>query len=149
MGVNEFVFTADHGFLLQDQTTQEKPYGTKRDPSRRYVLSAESRSEAGIVTVSLSALKYQGQEGYLLFHKNTAIFATGNAGATFVHGGNSLQERVIPVLMVSHRYQSNLAMTQYQIEAEVLPELLSFSRIRLRLKPAPVDQGVLSSMSLT
>ncbi|ACC80910.1 BREX-6 system phosphatase PglZ [Nostoc punctiforme] len=141
IGINEFIFTADHGFLLQDQTTQEKPY---RDSNRRYILAKESRSEEGMVTVSLNALKYEGQEGYLLFRKDTAVFATGNPGATFVHGGNSLQERVIPVLTVSHRHQSHLAMVKYLIEAKPEPNILDCSRIRVRVKPAPVAQGVLS-----
>ncbi|MEA5621516.1 BREX-6 system phosphatase PglZ [Nostoc sp. UHCC 0251] len=141
IGINEFVFTADHGFLLQDQTTQEKPY---RDSNRRYILAKEPRSEEGMVTVSLNALKYEGQEGYLLFRKDTAVFATGNPGATFVHGGNSLQERVIPVLTVSHRHQSHLAMVKYLIEAKPEPSILDCSRIRVRVKPAPVAQGVLS-----
>ncbi|MEH1826753.1 MAG: BREX-6 system phosphatase PglZ [Nostoc sp.] len=141
IGINEFVFTADHGFILQDQTTQEKPY---RDSNRRYILAKEPRSEEGMVTVSLNALKYEGQEGYLLFRKDTAVFATGNPGATFVHGGNSLQERVIPVLTVSHRHQSHLAMVKYLIEAKPEPSILDCSRIRVRVKPAPVAQGVLS-----
>ncbi len=141
IGINEFVFTADHGFLLQDQTTQEKPY---RDSNRRYILAKEPRSEEEMVTVSLNALNYEGQEGYLLFRKDTAVFATGNPGATFVHGGNSLQERVIPVLTVSHRHQSHLAMVKYLIEAKPEPSILDCSRIRVRVKPAPVAQGVLS-----
>ena len=97
-----------------------------------------------MVTVSLNALKYEGQEGYLLFRKDTAVFANGIPGATFVHGGNSLQERVIPVLTVSHRHQSHLAMVKYLFEAKPEPSILDCSRIRIRVKPAPVAQGVLS-----
>lgn len=137
LGFNEFIFTADHGFLLQDQTTQHKPYGSKRDPDRRHVLMAEPRSEAGTVTVSLSALQYDGKEGYLLFRRDTANFATGNPGATFVHGGNSLQERVIPVLTVSHRHASETIKLKYLVEVKPERELLGFSRLYLRVKPAP------------
>ncbi|MFM7425262.1 MAG: BREX-6 system phosphatase PglZ [Elainella sp.] len=137
LGFNEFVFTADHGFLLQDQTTQSKPYGSKRDPDRRHVLMTEPRSEAGTITVSLSALQYDGQEGYLLFRRDTANFATGNPGATFVHGGNSLQERVIPVLIVSHRHASEPIKLKYLAEVKAERELLGHSRLRLRVKPAP------------
>lgn len=137
IGFNEFVFTADHGFLLQDRTTQHKPYGSKRDPDRRHVLMAEPRSEAGTVTVSLNALQYEGQEGYLLFRRDTANFATGNLGATFVHGGNSLQERVIPVLTISHRHASETIKLKYLAEVKAERELLGFSRLQLRVKPAP------------
>jgi PglZ domain len=142
LGVDEFIFTADHGFLLQDSTTQEKPYGSKRDPDRRYVLVNEPRQEAGTVTVPLSALQYDGQAGYLLFRTDTAVFATGKSGATFVHGGNSLQERVIPVLSVTQR-SAALKLATYIIEAEALAPVLGCSRLRVRLRPAPVAQSVL------
>lgn len=137
LGFNEFVFTADHGFLLQDETAQSQPYGSRRDPNRRHVLMAEPRSEAGSVTVPLSALQYEGQAGYLLFRRDTAVFATGNQRATFVHGGNSLQERVIPVLSVSHRHTSDTVKLKYRIEVKAEKELLGFSRLQLRIKPAP------------
>ncbi|MBD2510110.1 BREX-6 system phosphatase PglZ [Nostoc muscorum FACHB-395] len=139
IGVNEFVLTADHGFLLQDHTTQEIKYGSKKDPNRRHIIDLEPRSEQGCVTVSLSSLKYEGQNKYLIFSKDTSVFATGNPGATFVHGGNSLQERVIPVLTVSHRYNSHLGMVKYLIEAQA-----DNNKIRLRVKPAPLPQSVLN-----
>ncbi|GCL39442.1 alkaline phosphatase domain-containing protein [Sphaerospermopsis reniformis] len=138
-GINEFILTADHGFLLQDHTTKEKNYGSKKDPYRRYILDSEPRSEEGCVTVSLSSLKYEGQNKYLIFCKDTSVFATGNPGATFVHGGNSLQERVIPVLKVSQRYNSLSGMVKYLIEAQA-----DNNRIRLRVKPAPLPQSVLN-----
>ncbi|MCU0565449.1 MAG: BREX-6 system phosphatase PglZ [Oculatellaceae cyanobacterium Prado106] len=144
IGVNEFLITADHGFLIQDPTTQAISYGNKRDPSRRHILSADPRSEAGSSTVSLSSLNYEGQSGYLLFRQDTAVFATGNPGASFVHGGNSLQERIIPVLAISHRHPSTLKLVKYQIEAKTNPEPLGCQRLQVRVKPAPVAQGVLS-----
>ena len=144
IGITEFIFTADHGFLLQDQTTLEKPYGSKRDPNRRYILATESRLESGIAAVSLKSLNYEGQEGYLLLRKDTAVFATGNPGATFVHGGNSLQERIIPVLVISQRQNTHLALVKYLIEAQPEREMLGYSRLKVRVKPAPVAQGVLS-----
>jgi PglZ domain len=140
IGVQEFVFTADHGFLLQDETTREITYGTKRDPKRRYVLSNEPRQETDTVTVSLNALGYEGQEGYLLFPETTAVFATASQNASFVHGGNSLQERVIPVLTVSHQQATIPSkILRYAIEAQVEAELFGFSRIKLRLKPESIN----------
>ncbi|MFM2310979.1 MAG: hypothetical protein RLZZ04_255 [Cyanobacteriota bacterium] len=150
IGIQEFVFTADHGFLLQDETTQEITYGTKRDPKRRYVLTDESRQETGTVTVSLNSLNYEGQQGYLLFPKTTAVFATvNNHNATFVHGGNSLQERVIPVLTVSHQQAAiDSKNIRYVIEAQAESDLLGFSRIRLKLKqdPMAIDGWALAYM---
>jgi hypothetical protein len=148
IGIQEFVFTADHGFLLQDETTQEITYGTKRDPKRRYVLTDEPRQETGTVTVSLNSLNYEGQQGYLLFPKTTAVFATvNNQNATFVHGGNSLQERVIPVLTVSHQQAVVVSkILKYVIEAQVEAELFGFSRIKLKLNPKSMNLGGLAYM---
>jgi PglZ domain len=143
-GVSEFVFTADHGFLLQDSTTEEKLYGSKRDPERRYVLMDEPRQEQNTVTVPLSTLQYDGQEGYLLFRTDTAVFATGKSGATFVHGGNSLQERVIPVLTLTQRSSNIPKLSTYLVEAKALAAVLGHSRLQVRLLPAPVAQSVLS-----
>lgn len=145
IGIQEFVFTADRGFLLQDETSQEITYGTKRDPKRRYVLSNEPRQETDTVTVSLNALGYEGQEGYLLFPKTTAVFATVNQNTSFVHGGNSLQERVIPVLTVSHQQATIPSkILKYIVEAQVEAELFGFSRIKLRLKPESLNLGGLA-----
>jgi hypothetical protein len=145
IGVNEFVFTADHGFLLLDQPAQKQPYGKKTDPTRRYVVCPERRSEANTVTVSFSQLGYEGQSGYVLFPSTAAVFDTGKAGGTFVHGGNSLQERVIPVLTVSRCRPNSLKLVQYQIEARARSPLLGLrcSRLQVRVKPVPTAQGIL------
>ncbi|MEN8443935.1 MAG: BREX-6 system phosphatase PglZ [Cyanobacteria bacterium J06555_13] len=146
IGFNEFTFTADHGFLLQDATTKnEHKWGKKTDPKRRHVLVKELRKEKDLTTVSLSALGYSGQTGYLLFPRNTDTFATGKAGATFVHGGNSLQERVIPVLTVSHRANSNrLKLGQYEIKARAKQLVNDFSCVQVKVQPVATPQGILS-----
>jgi hypothetical protein len=135
-GVKSFVFTADHGFLLLDESTQRIPFGTKRTPKPRYVLDEHARAENGMVNVSLSALGYDGLGGYLLLREDTAIFATANAGATFVHGGNSPQERVIPVLTVRRARPSMATHISYVVEALKEKDLMGAHQISLRLRPA-------------
>lgn len=132
-GVKNFVFTADHGFLLQDETTLVQPYGTKRDPQRRHVLDEHPRAENGMLNVSVSSLGYDGLTGYLLFREDTAVFATGNSGATFVHGGNSPQERVIPVLTVTRKRVETAGYAAYDVEVEPLPDVVGLHRLRLRI----------------
>ena len=135
-GVKSFVFTADHGFLLLDESTQRIPFGTKRTPKPRYVLDEHARAENGMVNVSLAALGYDGLGGYLLLREDTSIFATANAGATFVHGGNSLQERVIPVLTVRRARPSMATHIAYVVEAQKEKDLMGAHQISLRLRPA-------------
>jgi hypothetical protein len=53
-----------------------------------------------------------------MFPDSTAVFDTGRRKMTFVHGGNSLQERVIPVLTVVHRTAAGGSTLRYRIDAE-------------------------------
>jgi hypothetical protein len=132
-GVKHFVFTADHGFLLQDETTEIRPFGTKRDPQRRHVLDEHPRAEAGMVNVSVSSLGYEGLSGYLLFRDDTAVFATGNPGANFVHGGNSPQERIIPVLTVTRKRLEASSLAEYAVEVDPQPDVVGLHRLKLRV----------------
>lgn len=142
-GVKSFVFTADHGFLLADETTRRVRFGSRRDPCRRYVLDDHPRVEEGLTPVSLAALGYDGLAGHLLLRDDTAIFDTGGPSPTFVHGGNSPQERVIPVLTVRRERAPGRTIMAYRVEAEALRNLLGVHRIRLRLRPAHDGAGQL------
>jgi hypothetical protein len=132
-GVKQFVFTADHGFLLQDETTHQQPFGDLRTPQRRHVLDEHPRAEAGMVSVSTSALGYEGVPGYLLFREDTAVWDKGGAGASFVHGGNSPQERVIPVLTVTRKKSEQPGYSEYAVEVEALPDVVGLHRVRVRV----------------
>lgn len=155
-GVQQFVIVSDHGFLLQDETTVEIAYGTRRDPCRRYVLADEARSESGMVPVSLASLGYDDPDGeaatgYLLFREDTAVFATGTPGATFVHGGNSLQERVVPVLRVG-RKRELVDFAAYLIEAQAMPDVPGMSRVQVRVRASGqsiLPFGTLAPLALT
>ena len=117
-GVRRFVFTADHGFLLLNESSGAvQPHGRKIDPMRRHVFSPVAADHAGEVRVALADLGYDGVEGYLMFPESTAVFATRQTPMSYVHGGNSLQERVIPVLTVVHRAAAGGNLLQYQITA--------------------------------
>ncbi len=147
-GISDFVFTADHGFELLDRTTQpDQPrrFGNRRDPNRRYAVTTDARREDDLSVVALAALGYQGQEGYLHFRRNTGLFATGNPEARFVHGGNSLQERVIPVLTVRHRGEAPAAPARYRLQVEPLSaRSQGFQRLELTVIPEQDAQSILS-----
>jgi hypothetical protein len=144
-GLKRCVFTSDHGFLLQDETTAVVRYGSTRDPSRRHILAADARSEPGALTVSLAALGYRAPSGgpasgHLLFREDTAVFETpSSAGASFVHGGNSLQERVVPVLSVSRKRPVAAGKDVARIEARREDDILGMPRVALRLVHAPTE----------
>jgi hypothetical protein len=117
-GVRRFVFTSDHGFLLlSDGAAGPLPHGRRIDPKRRHVLSPIAADHAGEVRVRLVDLGYDGVDGHLMFPETTAVFDTGKRPMGFVHGGNSLQERVIPVLTVVHRTAAGGSTLRYAIRA--------------------------------
>lgn len=118
-GVRRFVFTSDHGFLLlHDAAATAQAHGRKIDPNRRHVFSTVAADHAAEARVALADLGYDGVEGHLMFPETTAVFDTGARPMSFVHGGNSLQERVIPVLQVIHRAAAGGNARQYLVRAE-------------------------------
>jgi len=123
-GVRRFIFTADHGFLLLDETSRvAQAHGRKIDPKRRHVFSTVAADHAGEVRVSLAELGYEGTDEQLMLPESTAVFDTGRHSMSFVHGGNSLQERVIPVLTLSHRAAAGRSTLRYAVAAEARAEV--------------------------
>jgi hypothetical protein len=118
-GVRRFVFTSDHGFLLLDDSAASiQAHGRRIDPKRRHVFSPVAADHTGEARVALADLGYEGVNGHVMFPETTAVFDTGRRSMSFVHGGNSLQERVIPVLTVVHRAAAGGSSVQYGINAE-------------------------------
>ena len=118
-GVRRFVFTADHGFLLlDDDAAAVQAYGRRVDPQRRHVFSPAAADRAGEVRVALADLRYEGTGTSVIFPESTAVFETPQRSVGFAHGGNSLQERVIPVLTVVHRTAAGGSGVRYGVTAQ-------------------------------
>ncbi len=137
-GVKHFVITADHGFLLlHHRATHAQPHGRKIDPARRHVLSPVAADHAGEVRVPLADLGYDGVEDLqLIFPETTAAFDVGERGSGFVHGGNSLEERVIPVLTVVHRSAAGGSSLRYRVDARREPGSDGMHCLRLAVEVA-------------
>jgi len=119
-GARRFVFTADHGFLLLDDSARQvsaQEFGRKVDPHRRHVIWPDAKDRAGEVRVPLRELGYETDDLQVIFPETTGVFDTGKSRQRFVHGGNSLQERVIPVFTVQHRGPSGATTSQYAVHA--------------------------------
>ncbi|MBT9585057.1 BREX-6 system phosphatase PglZ [bacterium] len=130
-GVDQFVITADHGFLLIDESRE--PLNLQGE--RRFVLSDAKITQDSTASVSTHSLAYEGGPGYILFPRDASTFRSqGSVAQTFVHGGNSLQERAIPVLSLSYRTRELVGLGQYILEAEAQPPLLGHCRLRVRLR---------------
>ena len=135
-GVRRFVITADHGYLLLDETAHEsaQAHGRKVDAKRRHVFSPVAADHTGEARVSLADLGYEGVTGHIMFPETTAIFDTGKRGMSFVHGGNSLQERVIPVLTVVHRGPVGGGTQRYAVRASARDGVVGMHCIEVRIE---------------
>ena len=130
-GVKSFVVTADHGFLLHDDTTRKPiPHGRKIDPKRRHVIESAAADHPGEIRVPSTALRYDGDEVQFMFPETTMPFEIGARTRAFVHGGNSLQERVIPVITARYRTDKGAAVIRYRVTATAEPGVMGLHRIK-------------------
>jgi hypothetical protein len=136
-GVRRFVITADHGFLIVPSArASAQGHGRKIDPKRRHILSRQAADHPAEVRVPLADLGYVGTDLNLIMPETTAVFETGKRVRGFVHGGNSLQERVIPVLTLEHRYAPGSDTTEYAIRARRLEGVAGMHCIEVEVSPA-------------
>lgn len=122
-GVRRFVITSDHGFLLVDPEARAlaQKHGRAGDSTRRYAYNTQPINQDGEARVPLRDLRYEGAEGHFIFPRTTALFEVGAHDMRFVHGGNSLQERVIPVLTVTHAAPPGAPTMTYRVDATAAP----------------------------
>jgi hypothetical protein len=135
VGICHFVFTSDHGFLLLDpHATKRQPHGRPIDPSRRHVLSKVAVNHANEVRIPLTQLNYQiDEERHLMMPEDASVFDSMSPVQNYAHGGNTLQERVIPVLTLRHKAPQGSQAEEYVIEAEFEPSQSKYHALRVRV----------------
>lgn len=136
-GVERFVIASDHGFLLQDGSREPEPFPGGEPAGRRHAIMRRpsGMSDADVLEVSLSDLEYDAEsERYLLFRSDTLVWGQQARPAPFVHGGNSLQERVIPVLVVEHASRRGKTASKYEVIARPEPAQLGRQRLRVQVR---------------
>jgi hypothetical protein len=133
-GVRRFVITADHGFLLL-RGASALPHGTRTDPSRRHVVSPVVADHVGEVRVPLASLGYVGTTDQLMMPASLQVFRTMQSGQTFAHGGNSLQERVIPVLVVTSKSPRGADGVRYEVRVSEKGGVAGMHRLQVTVVP--------------
>jgi hypothetical protein len=140
-GVHSFVITSDHGFLFFpqiEQTTQT--HGRVIDPHGRHVISPVSAGYEEEISVPLRSLDYECDDLHLIFPASTVPFDQGSRIQRFVHGGNSFQERVVPVMMILNAAPRKATREKYHIKAEPAPAVLGTQRLKATVH---LDKSVL------
>lgn len=103
-GTNLFI-TSDHGFLYQRRSIQEsekRPIPNSNavlESKRRYLLTSEKIPEPSLLNFSLP----YAEKTFAVIPKGTLRFAIQGAGSQFVHGGASLQEICVPLIIYHHK----------------------------------------------
>lgn len=116
--------TADHGFLFQDEALpaqfylSEKPQGdTILVTNRRYVLGRGLKVDVAFTTWNSLQIGLDG-DIEVQIPKSIHRLKLAGGGTRFVHGGATLQEVVVPVLVVNKKRRSDTRL----VNVEVLPE---------------------------
>jgi len=133
-GYEEFLITADHGFLIGDESLQDGLAPKLRCVDRRYSIDAP-RTDGALVSVGFSALEYRVSEpGRGLIFGRTSGLLINRRGTGFYHGGNTLQERLVPILSLSVGSRDVKKIGQFVFEFEKQAEVLGCHRLRLTLR---------------
>ena len=120
---NLFV-TADHGFLFQDDELpdqfflSQKPQGDNiLVTNRRYVLGNGLKVDDAFTTFQAAQLGLDG-DIEVQIPKSIHRLRLAGGGSRFVHGGATLQEVVVPVLVINKKRKSDTRL----VNVKVLPE---------------------------
>lgn len=143
---NIFV-TADHGFLYQDDALADsfflsiQPQGDDLQVvNRRYVLGRGLKVDHAFTTFSSVQLKLAG-DLEVQIPKSIHRLKLAGGGSRFVHGGATLQEVVVPVLVVNKKRKSDTRL----VNVEVWPESdkITTGQVVVRLfQSEPVSEKV-------
>jgi hypothetical protein len=138
VGYKQFVFTSDHGFLQADETLGGEAVYHVDVSTRRYILNNQPLAETDKTTsVSFSELGYESDsdQNYLTFSTIGDLFQAPSNNDFYYHGGNSLQERVIPVLTY---FKNNPTIagdeTTIKISVKASQMVMGFHRIYVQAK---------------
>ncbi len=132
LGIRQIHIIADHGFLLLDELAEHEKASVQeaavRARSDRYALSAyAAHTDQLAFTIPGSA----GLRAW--FPRGIGCFRTPGA-YNFVHGGLSLQELVIPHLVIEQGAQGKPVMVAVEF-----PEVIHNAQPRVTLRPVTAD----------
>lgn len=101
LNVKHVIITGDHGFIYKKDKINESDKVDLNvevlEKHKRYLLSNEELYLSGTKTYELPFIE---TNLYVTVPKGADIFKTPGPGLNYVHGGASLQEMIVPILLV-------------------------------------------------
>ena len=134
--VTEVYVTSDHGFLFNDIDFGEKDkhrIGEEAlERSTRYYLTRSEAEAAGMVKFPIGEVSgiENGSGVYVAVPQGTNRLAAPSGGYKFTHGGASMQELIIPVIVCRKERTDN----KQPVGVMLLDRRLSMQASRLRFK---------------
>lgn len=106
--VSRVIVTADHGYLYNDMTIGEKEKENcdapgKNDIHSRYILTDDESGPVPGYYIQLKNVSLLKDERWIIVPKGINRYKVQGSGQQYVHGGASLQEMIVPVLVSSRR----------------------------------------------
>lgn len=120
MNGNNMIITADHGFIYQHNQLDESDFqqsnhsGDVWKENRRFVIGQNLKGDNTTSAFKASQLGLVS-DADVLIPKSINRLRVKGAGSRFVHGGASLQEIVIPVVMVTKKRQDTTSQVDIDI----------------------------------
>jgi uncharacterized protein (TIGR02687 family) len=115
------IITADHGFIYQNSAVDESDFSTiqpKGDEifylNRRFVIGKGLAASDGLRKFTTQELGLIGEVEVQIPNTTSRLRLSGS-GSRYVHGGATLQEVVIPVILVNKKRERNLANVEVNV----------------------------------
>jgi hypothetical protein len=134
--VTEVIITADHGFLFNDMEFADKDKHKITEDymerKTRYYLTHSSEEYSGMVKFPLSEVSGMNNvhDVFVATPIGTNRLNAEGGGYLFTHGGSSLQEMIIPVILC-HKESAD---TKQPVGVMILDRNLSIQSSRIRFK---------------
>ena len=104
MGIEYFVITADHGYLFGEELSEsmkiDPPGGKTIALHRRFWAGYGGKDEESFVRIPASQLGVNSDLEFA-FPKGLGCFKAKGGGRAFFHGGLSLEELLVPVIIIN------------------------------------------------
>ncbi|MCS7484803.1 BREX-1 system phosphatase PglZ type A [Umezawaea endophytica] len=148
--------TADHGFLFQDEALADtfflstKPQGDEiKVVNRRFVLGRGLKVDNAFVTFEAAQLGLQS-DLEVQIPKSIHRLRLAGGGSRFVHGGATLQEIVVPVLVVNKKRKSDTRLVNVEVWPEsdkittgqVVVRLFQTEKVSDKIQPRTLRAGL-------
>lgn len=139
--VTEVIVTSDHGFLFNDikfaDKDKQKISEDAIEKKSRYYLTTSEEPVKGITKYRLSDVSGMEEDGniFVAVPEGTNRLAVAGGDYVFAHGGASMEEMIVPVLISEYERVD----TKQPVNVMVLDRKLSIQASRLRFKLLQTD----------